>query len=186
MKKQEQISAVVSEAVSDGKWITWSDFRNHLVCSDYAKTSGRSFDPFTFILVHRYLRYWVNRIEDALANDTITASTAKAEAINTFFRNTFLNHLLDCFWASYVVRDVISDLFEVCLRQRLDLGFGFKRYEYNKKGWERLENEFPDDPVEARWYDMIREFTNEFRTNIGLKSVILERDPATPNPRKQN
>ena len=167
MQPRELLSTVVSEAVHDAKWITWGRFRHHLGCSEDAEALGRLFDPFTFVLVHRYLRYYVHRIEKALVSDTTTPNPKKAELVKTFIRETFLNSLLDCFWASYVVRDVVSDLFEGCLRHQLDLGFSFKRYEYNKKYWERFENERPSDEAEAKWRDAIREFVKNYRENIG-------------------
>ncbi|MEW6208246.1 MAG: hypothetical protein AB1631_07755 [Acidobacteriota bacterium] len=167
MQPGELLGTVVSEAVYDSKWITWGRFRDHLACSSHAEALGRLFDPFTFVLIHRYLGYYVRRIKACLVSDTTTPDVEKAELLNKFIGDTFLNHLLDCFWASYVVRDVISDFFESCRRNHVDLGFGFQRFEYNKAGWLRMENERPDDEVEAKWHDAILEFVKQRRSSTG-------------------
>ena len=167
MQPSERLDTVVSEAVHDSKWITWGRFRDHLACSKDAEALGRLFDPFTFILVHRYLESYVRRIKASLVSDTMTPDPKKVELLNTFIRDTFLNHLLDCSWASYVVRDVISDFFESCRGSKVDLGFGFSRFEYSRAAWLRMENERPEDEADARWHDAILAFVKQHQTGTG-------------------
>ena len=142
----QQLQRVVDQAVAESEWISWEVLRRHLEVQ--YQVFNRFYDPFTFVLIRHYLHGYVSRIAELLRQLDGSHLEETSKGLTSFIQHTFLNHLLDCDWASFTTKSEITHFVKECQRCRLMIPHLQQRFEYLERKWVRMENGQTDDSRE--------------------------------------
>lgn len=142
----EGLKNLVDSAIRESRWISWSAFRRHLEVS--SDQFSRLYDPFTFIMVQHYVRGYLSEIIKLVQQLDAGEMKSASDLLNDFITQTFLNHLLDCYWAAYILDQDLSKLARECRRKDMVNEMLYKRIEYLQNQWNKMEDGQTEDSPE--------------------------------------